>query len=177
MPTGQGHERTFLSHCRTCWLSSTSLWLLLSSSSSSTSSFGSSSSPRACLGRGEEKLGWKRTLLLRFGDGVPKHLVVPSGWGGDVGMLPRTLAHGGGIAEARSKTAWQGGRGNALVQFQPREVPKSRLRPPPQLESHWSRKPLVWCWFCPGGRSCVESLPQCWAGDRTGSGAWGQAHP
>lgn len=76
MPTGQGHERTFPSHCRTCWLSSTSLWLLLSSSSSSTSSFGSSSSPRACLGRGEEKLGWKWTLPLRFGDGVPKHLTL-----------------------------------------------------------------------------------------------------
>lgn len=54
MSSGQGPERTFLSYCRTCLLSSICLWLLLCSSSSS-ATFGSASSPRASLGRKGEK--------------------------------------------------------------------------------------------------------------------------
>lgn len=54
MSRGQGPERTLLSYCRTCLLSSISLWLLLCSSSSS-ATFGSASSPRASLGRKGEK--------------------------------------------------------------------------------------------------------------------------
>lgn len=54
MSRGQGPKRTLLSYCRTCLLSSISLWLLLCSSSSS-ATFGSASSPRASLGRKGEK--------------------------------------------------------------------------------------------------------------------------
>lgn len=54
MSRGQGLERTLLSYCLTCLLSSICLWLLLCSSSSS-ATFGSSSSPRASLGRKGEK--------------------------------------------------------------------------------------------------------------------------
>ena len=54
MSRGRGPARTFLSSCRTCLLSSICLWLLLCSSSSS-AAFGSTSSPRASLGRKGEK--------------------------------------------------------------------------------------------------------------------------